>query len=163
MLTDNSCPALCGRYFPDPLGIVPAVVSYQLSVISSQLSVSSECCRENPPGFQSAKLPVYNHVSTDKKRKIQNPLVGRGFPDAPSGTSPQGSTMLGESVPFTKFDRREGACLLPAGKSVILALLGANPLHFPYSHWIFVIYWCLLPEGASPFPTVNADKLYVLS
>ncbi len=64
---------------------------------------------QNPPDVQSAKYPASNTARANSKPQIQFPLVGRGFPDAPSGTSPQGSTMLGKSVPITKFDRREGA------------------------------------------------------
>ncbi len=126
------------------------------TVILSQ----SEDWRENPPDFQSAKLPVYNHASTDKKRKIQNPLVGRGIPDAPPCA--EMTTRVTVNVQSIRINRREAACLLPAAGAEKLQSSNANTGKVTDLPKKYEFFRCFRRKEQSPFPTVTLENFRII-
>ncbi len=83
------------------------------------------------------------------------------LPRRAASTGLQHGTMPGEYAQPSNFNRREAACLLPAGNSLEFVLFWANPQDITYSHWILGLFIsaCCRKEQ-SPFPTVRADRLY---
>ncbi len=97
------------------------------------------------------------------KTQIQFSLVGRGFHCVLARISLQNGTMLGESVQVTNVNVGKG--LAPSGGKMLHIHTIFRRIRKMLRVRIEIFRCCkyLLPEGASPFPTVRFDRLYVLS
>ncbi len=110
------------------------------------------------------KPPYYQSIVTYAPIKNVKPeILSQGAASIACwpGTGLQHGTMSGEYAQPSNFNRREGALLLPVGKSLEFVLFWENPQDITYSHWILGLFIraCCRKEQ-SPFPTVRADRLY---